>query len=102
MESRLTAGRVEGLSTKEKILTNMDNSVVIAWGGSIRGLNANGKKHNNSFLKENMRAKAFKQTVGTEERERTQAAAPRDPTLAALTAATDSALQGSADSRAWI
>ena len=35
--------RVEGSSKKEKGLLDMDNSVVIAVGRSVRGLNGNGK-----------------------------------------------------------
>ena len=34
---------MEGLSKKEKALMDMDNSVVIAGGRGIRGLNGNGK-----------------------------------------------------------
>ena len=34
---------MEGLSKKEKGLTDMDNNMVIAGGGGIRELNGNGK-----------------------------------------------------------
>ena len=34
---------MEGLSKKEKGLMDMDNRVVIAGGGGVRGLNSNGK-----------------------------------------------------------
>ena len=37
---------MEGLSKKEKGLTDVDNSVVMAAGEGIRGLNGNGKKYN--------------------------------------------------------
>ena len=38
--------RMEGLSTKEKALMDLDNSGVIAGGKKgIRGLNGNGKKY---------------------------------------------------------
>ena len=36
----------EGWSKKEKGLMDVDNIVVIAGGGDIRGLNDNGKKYN--------------------------------------------------------
>ena len=38
---------MEGFSKKEKGLWDMDNSVVIAGEGGIRGLHGNGKKYNN-------------------------------------------------------
>ena len=37
---------MEGLSKKGKGLMGISNSVVIAGGGGIRGLNDNGKKNN--------------------------------------------------------
>ena len=37
---------MEGLSKKEKGLMDMDNSVVIAGGGGIKGLKDNVKKYN--------------------------------------------------------
>ena len=41
---------MEGLSKKEKGLMDMDNSVVIAQGGGVRGLNGNGKKYNKGYI----------------------------------------------------
>ena len=43
-------GVAEGLSKKEKGLMGMDNSVVTAGLGEIRGLNGNGTKYNKKML----------------------------------------------------
>ena len=42
---------MEGSNEREKGLRNMDNSVVIAAGAGIRGLNGNGKKYNKDYIK---------------------------------------------------
>ena len=47
---------MEGLSKKEKGITNVDNSVVISGAGvgGVKGVNGKGKKYNkNIFLKNN-------------------------------------------------